>query len=356
VSRVFDEEAILRTWLAPFERVEPGSALVLGPGDDAAAYAPAAGKLIVATTDALVDGVHFERARFRPSDIGHKALAVNLSDLAAMGARPSCFLVSLGLPADLKAKELRGIAEGMAALAKQAKLPIAGGNVSAASQLSLHLTLFGEVSPARMLRRDGARPGELLFVTGSLGDAALGLASLQARATAALSKLRPTALERSQLRPLPRCAFGQALAALGGVGACMDLSDGLATDLPRLLKASGVKARVSLSALPRSTAAEKALREVKDPFAVQLAGGEDYELLFSAPVKKRAALMALAKAQGLRLSEIGEIESMARPGPALQLVDPSGGLRKGALQGYQHHALNFNSNSGYAVRRKETRE
>jgi thiamine-monophosphate kinase len=190
------EFSLIERFLAEFPRAR----VPLGPGDDCAVLAPTKGPLCV-TTDAVVEEVHFTRAHFSPEDIGHKALAVNLSDLAAMGATPRWFLCALALPRDFPQAQLRRIARGMSALAREHRIALVGGNFTSARELSLTITAAGELRrPA--LTRAGGRPGDLLYMSGTLGEARLGLLQLQAGR-------RTGAAIRRQRRPVPRVALGQ---------------------------------------------------------------------------------------------------------------------------------------------------
>ncbi|HEY6097800.1 MAG TPA: thiamine-phosphate kinase [Anaeromyxobacter sp.] len=268
-----------------------GAGVVVGPGDDAAVLRPAPGEDLVATVDAVVEGVHFGRG-FSPEDVGWKALAVNLSDLAAMGARPLYALVALGLPPGTPLRAVRGIARGLGACARAYRTAIVGGNVSRARELSLTVTAIGAVPEGRAVLRTGARPGDLVAVTGTVGDAALGL---RPRAS------RPLVLR--QRRPRPRLAAGRALAGL--VRAAVDVSDGLAQDLGHLCRASGVGARIGLADLPLSPAYRRSARRLRDPFAPALAGGEDYELVLAVPPQSLARARAAARRARTPLTIVG---------------------------------------------------
>ncbi|MDC0713025.1 thiamine-phosphate kinase [Stigmatella sp. ncwal1] len=296
------EFSLIERFLSAFPRAR----VPLGPGDDCAVLAPSRGPLCV-TTDAVVEGVHFTRAHFSPEDIGHKALAVNLSDLAAMGATPRWFLCALALPQDFPARELSRMARGMAALAREHRVALVGGNFTSARELSLTLTAAGELKrPA--LTRQGGRPGHLLYVSGTLGEARLGLELLRQGHRRGAAVLR-------QRRPQPRVALG--LLASRFASAAMDLSDGLAQDLGHLCEASGVGAEVELSHLPLSPTVRQALG-----FEGALQGGEDYELLLSVPPARVAAFERACARAGQRVTAIGLLTRDRRR----VLRDPQGRL------------------------------
>ena len=253
-----------------------------GPGDDAAVIETRAG-LEVVTTDALVEGVHFTRETFSFEDVGHKALAVNLSDVAAMGAWATWFTVALGLPRDVGVREVVALGRGMSRLAEVHGARLVGGNVTSASELSVTITVAGQVrGRGGPLLRSGGREGDLLFVSGPLGDAAGGLLALK-------RGVRTGALVRAQRRPSPHLAFAHV--ARGLLTSAIDVSDGLLQDLGHVLKASGVGAELEAGRLPIS----EALRGFAGERALELAlsGGEDYVLLCSAPARHRAALARL---------------------------------------------------------------
>jgi thiamine-monophosphate kinase len=294
--------------IALFTRALPTRAggVVVGPGDDAAVLRPAPGEDLVATVDAVVEGVHFD-ARSTPAEVGWKALAVNLSDLAAMGARPVAALVALGIPPGAGAARLRGIAGGLGACARAHRLAVVGGNVTRAGALSLTVTVLGAVAEGRAVLRSGARPGDLVVVTGTLGDAALGLARGAGRALAA-----------RQRRPVPRLAAGLALAGL--VRAAIDVSDGLVQDLGHLCRASGVGARVGVGDLPLSPAYRRAVRGRPEPWAAALAGGEDYELAAALP----PALLARARVAAARARTPLTVIGRFVRGGGVSVVGPQG--------------------------------
>ncbi|MFL5346837.1 MAG: thiamine-phosphate kinase [Hyalangium sp.] len=281
------EFSFIERFLAAFPRAR----VPVGPGDDCAVLAPSRGALCV-TTDAVVEDVHFTRALFSPEDIGHKALAVNLSDLAAMGATPRWFLCALALPKAFPERELWRMAQGMSALAREHRISLVGGNFTSARELSVTITAAGELQrPA--LTRKGGRPGDLLYVSGTLGDARLGLSHLQA------GKRRSPAILR-QRRPVPRVALGRLASRFASAG--MDLSDGLAQDLGHLCDASRVGAEVELAYLPMSLAVR-----VELGLEGALAGGEDYELLLAVPLARAPAFERACARVGERVTRIGRL-------------------------------------------------
>jgi thiamine-monophosphate kinase len=296
-----------------------GEGVLIGVGDDAAALRPPRGEALVVTVDAVVEAVHFDR-RFRAEDVGWKALAVNLSDLAAMGARPLWALVALGLPAGTAPARIAGVARGLGACARRYGVAVVGGNVTRAAQLSLTVTAVGSAAPGRLLRRDGARPGDAVLVSGTVGDAALG------------RDRRPApALARRQRRPEPRLALGRALAGIAT--AAIDVSDGLVHDLGHVCRASGAGASLRLSELPLSPEYRRVARTLRDPWAPALAGGEDYELCVTVPVGRvRAALRAARRAR-TPLAVVGAIV----PGEGVRVVGCEGALHP-PLRGHDHLA------------------
>jgi thiamine-monophosphate kinase len=304
-----------------FTRALPlrGEGVRVGVGDDAAVLAPPRGELLVATADAVVEGVHFD-ARFRPEEIGWKALAVNLSDLAAMGARPLWALVALGLERGTSAARVVRIARGLGRCARAHGVAVVGGNVTRARQLSLTVTALGSARPGALLRRAGARPGDAVLVSGTLGDAALGLLPGAARP-----------LVRRQRLPEPRLALGRALSRIAS--AAIDLSDGLVQDLGHLCRASGVGASLRLSELPLSPDYRRAMRGRVDPWGPALAGGEDYELAVTAPVRRVPEALRAARRAGVPLAVVGSIVR----GSGVQVVRCEGGLHP-PVRGHDHLA------------------
>lgn len=269
-------------------RVPPAPAWVpVGIGDDAAVIEPARGELEVVTTDCQVEDVHFRRAWMSMRDIGRKALAVNISDLAAMGAAPRVATLSLALPPSLPVADFDALIDGFMSLATEVKLTLVGGNLAGSpGPIVVDVTLIGSVRRRRILTRRGGRAGHLLYVTGRLGRAAAAVE--RARRAEAAGQLPAVPESPSPLAPgstaaLLRC--GQLVAAHRGASACMDLSDGLADAVSQMATASGTGARILSSNIPVDTAAS---------LTQALSGGEDYELLFAVPTRRRRAFEQIA--------------------------------------------------------------
>ena len=280
-----------------FRRASPRRDVLLGVGDDAALLEVPPGRALVAATDTLVEGRHFLPAA-PPRSIGHQALAVNLSDLAAMGAEPAWALLSLSLP-EPDERWLAGFADGFFALADASGVALVGGD-TVRGPLVVTVEVLGFVEPARALTRSGARPGDALYVSGSLGDSAAGLATLLRGGACAASD---DPLVRRHLFAQPRLALGQALAGIATAG--MDVSDGLLGDLHKLCAASGVGATLDLDSLPLSEAlVSRHSPEECEKFAVH--GGDDYELLFTLPAD-RPFPGESASGELPRLTRIGRI-------------------------------------------------
>jgi len=297
--------------------------LLVGSGDDAS-VSELTDRGLAVSVDALVEDVHFRRASFPPRSIGHKALAAALSDLAAMGARPRHAYVQLGLPTDLDDAQCLEIADGLAALAARHEVAVAGGDVTRAAILFLAVTVVGSAPEAsELVGRNGARPGDLLVLSGELGGAAAGLRLLEQPALAdRLDSATASALRARQLEPEPRVDAGRALAR-AGAQAMIDLSDGLGADAAHLAGAGGVELRIDLDRVPvQAGVAELARANGEQPAELVVAGGEDYELLaVLAGEAFESARAALVEA-GVDLSAIGEVtvgEGVAFSG--------SGGLR-----------------------------
>ena len=290
-------------------RVARRDDVLLGIGDDAAVLQPPPGRQLAVAMDTLNIGVHFP-ADTAAADIGWKALAVNLSDLAAMAAQPAWCTLSLSLPASDPAW-LDSFVDGFDALAREHGVALVGGDTTR-GPLSVCVTAFGFVDPAHVLRRDGARAGDDLWVSGTPGDAAAALAQWSG------GRARDPGLRARLDRPTPRVALGIGLARLAH--SAIDISDGLVADLRHVCIASGVGARINADALPVSLELLAAVANTDARRALQLAGGDDYELCFTAPEAVREAVVALGAAAGSQVTRIGKIEA----GPGIRVVDAAG--------------------------------
>lgn len=291
------------------ERLPPaGPRVLLGSGDDAAVTLP--GGATATSVDALVDGVHFHRASATPAQIGRKALATALSDLAAMGAESGEAYVAVGVPPDLSEEACLELVDGMAALAKETGTALAGGDVTRAPALTLAVTVVGHApAPEQLVSRGGARPGDAVVLSGELGGAAAGLLLLERpELAAAVPDSTAERLRRRQVDPAPRLATGRALAG-AGAGAMIDLSDGLGGDAGHLASASGVGLRIDAGALPLAKGvAEVAAAAGRDPLELAAGGGEDYELLAALPPERLAdAVTAIGRAAETTLTQIGTV-------------------------------------------------
>lgn len=300
--------------------VTAGEALTLGIGDDAAVWTPEPGEWLVVTTDSLVEGVHFRLDWTDWRSLGHKLLAVNLSDLAAMGARPRLAVLTLSLRGTERIADLQAMYEGIGALALRAGAMIAGGDIVGSPDcLQIHVTAIGETRAGRWLTRSAAQPGDLVCVSGTLGASAAGYRLLRDDGPARRAASADRLIE-AHLRPEPRIALGQLLLESGATCA-MDLSDGLFGDLPKILKASGVSATIDADRIPVA-AAVRALFP-REWLELATRGGEDYELLFTLSPERFADVKRRADASGATISAIGEIDDRTSQ-PALFMRDSSG--------------------------------
>jgi thiamine-monophosphate kinase len=303
-----------------------GDRVVRWSGDDAAVIR--AEGVAVTSVDTVAEGTHFELRTHGAEDIGHKALATALSDIAAMGAEPGEAYVALALPAGFEGA--LDIVRGMEALADRTGTTIAGGDVVRAGTLVVSVTVNGWARDAgELVERGGARPGELVGVTGELGGSAAGLLLLRGEG-GEVDPASREALVRRHLRPEPRLAAGRALAA-AGASAMIDVSDGVAGDAAQLARASGAHLELSLAELPlQAGVAEVARAAGADPLELAASAGDDYELLFTAAAGARDALERAAAAAGTRVSWLGRVRS----GTGLRLLDERG--RPIDLTGYEH--------------------
>jgi thiamine-monophosphate kinase len=307
--------------------------VALGIGDDCAILSPTAGKQLLVSTDMLNEGRHFTLDAL-PEWIAQKALAVNLSDLAACGATPRAFFLSIGLPKALATDEwLAPFAQSLHSLANKYGCALAGGDTTRSNELTISITVLGE-SPAPLLR-SGAKAGDMVWVSGTLGDAALGLALTKGEHYNLNLSDSQSAHARQRLHtPSPRVKLGIALRGLAS--SCVDVSDGLAGDLLHLINASDVDATVDVDAIPMSPALRVAQDAGIDVMAYALSGGDDYELLFTAPASARQSVLDAAASVGVAVTAIGSVSACDAVRPALKFCNDAGQPWLYNGKGYEH--------------------
>lgn len=295
-----------------------GGRIQVGIGDDAAVTTP--GGATATSVDALVEGVHFRREHATLAQIGHKALAAALSDLAAMGAEAGEAYFVLFVPPDLSEEDCLELLDGAAGLAAASGVRLAGGDVTRAPLLAVTVTVVGHAEdPDDFVRRDGARPGDALVVTGELGGAAAGLSSLEEpERTTGVDATELERLRRRQIEPQAQLEVGRALAAAGAT-AMIDLSDGLAGDARHLAARSGVGLQIDAAALPIAAGVVEVAGGEPEGLELAVGGGEDYELLATLPVERLDEAKAAVEAAGRRLTRIGDVVS--KGGVAIRLPD-----------------------------------
>lgn len=313
---------------------DPPSVVRVGIGDDAAAWKVPSSHLSLITTDMLVDGVHFRKAGTSPEDLGRKALAVNLSDIAAMGGRPAVVVLALGLTPEVDERWIVAMYRGLADLATESGCAVVGGDIVRSTIFTIGVTVAGDVRRTRMRLRNGAKAGDVIAVTGSLGLAAAGLRVLDAGLADSLKTHARDAVRSAYLRPRPRLREGTFLGGSTSVHAMMDVSDGLSMDVARMARASGVDAVVDLRALEPSDALRAAAALLgADARELMLHGGDDYELLVA--VSRRAyAHLARAVLHRCRtpLTQIGRFEA----GTGLMWAEDDTGRHPLEPRGYDH--------------------
>lgn len=320
------EFEFIRQLLAPLSKAAPGAYDLT---DDAATVLPTHGCELVLTKDAIVAGVHFF-ANDPPDLIARKALRVNLSDLAAKGARPIGFLMALSLPADIDDKWLGSFVAGLALDVDAFQCPLLGGDtVSTPGPLTISITALGEVKTGEMVRRNGALSGDLLCVSGTIGDGALGLNVAKGMYQNLKEVHQQFLLDRYRL-PQPRLALGQALAHRDS--ACLDISDGLCADVGHICTQSGIAAVIEVAQLPLSAAAKAARSESSGALMQILTGGDDYELAFAIPPANLHAVQAHGQKTGVQVTAIGRFEA----GTGVTVVDTTGQVLKLPQSGYIH--------------------
>ena len=325
------------------ELLPRASDALFGIGDDCAALRPTPGRDLLLTTDLLVDRVDFTRQTITPFRLGRKAMGVSLSDIAAMGGLPRAALITLALPPEEEIQFVEELYRGLQEEGARYAVEIIGGDLSASPTLMIGITVVGEVEPGKAVRRSGAKPGDRIWVTGQLGASAAGLAALEAgfrlqedrveapsELSADVKEAIRVAIER-HFCPIPRVREGRALAEAGVASAMIDLSDGLASDLRHLCRESGVSARIMEDRIPVDPVALAIGRYLgKEPLAMALEGGEDFELLFTSNSEHIDIIDIFS--DGIKVTEVGEIEE---EGPGC-LLERRGGAAVPLTGGYDH--------------------
>ncbi|GMR04160.1 MAG: thiamine-phosphate kinase [Thermodesulfobacteriota bacterium] len=326
------EDRLISEIIGRFSRRD--SRLIKGIGDDAAVAAQRPANVLLATTDVLIEGVHFQSSYTPARLLGRKALAISLSDIAAMGGDPTFFLVSLGLPPDTTEDFLKDFYRGIDEEAKKFRAVLAGGNISRSKTVFISLTLSGSMSGKEVIYREGAKVGDDIHVTGTLGDSALGLKVLKEHGAGVLKKGPFKGAAKKHLDPTPRMEAGKAIAKKRLATAMIDISDGLVLDLERLAEASRIGALVDSKAIPMSADLKRYGRPWKGKaLKLALSGGEDYELLFTARPEKKGAIEKTAKRLGLPITRIGKVIARSK---GVTVMDEKGRPVKTTRPGFVH--------------------
>jgi thiamine-monophosphate kinase len=314
------------------------ASVLCGIGDDAAIVQPLSHRELLVTTDLLVEGIHFQSGTASFADIGYKAAVANLSDIAAMGGSPDYILVSLAIPPQRTTQNIDQLYHGLMEACRREKVDLIGGDTSASHQaLFIGVTLIGSAKPGHALRRTGARAGDLLYVSGTLGDSLAGLSLIEnqrGRGDAKLPREHRRYLVGRHLRPTPRLRLGRILSSTKVATSAIDISDGLGGDLSRLCEASAVGAEIDQGAIPCSAAcrAYAALSHI-DPIQLALRGGEDYELLFTVAPRHARKVKQLARQAKCPVTCVGVVKPKAH---GIQIRQRTGILKPLNVQSYEH--------------------
>jgi thiamine-monophosphate kinase len=305
----------------------------IGIGDDAAAIKKDEGMLSLATSDMLLEGIHFDLRYTSPNQLGEKALAVNVSDIAAMGGTPRWFLLSIALPKDTEIDFVDNFSKGAADAAKRFGISLIGGDtVASDKKILISITLIGEAPEKEVLRRNGAKPGDQLFVTGTIGDSAAGLKLLKKGINIDSGSFENQELIRKHLSPSPRVDVARYISKNHLATSMIDISDGLLKDMGHICESSKVQGKIWLDRIPLSSAYIKVAKDHDFGIKPALAGGEDYELLFTIPMEKVEELDKLEKNFDCTLTHIGEI----CPGDGVLLYDNENNIIDPGMTGYDH--------------------
>lgn len=329
------EDKLIKELAARFASTHP--LLTRGIGDDTSVSARKKGRSLLATTDLLIEGTHFTRSRTTACMLGRKSLSISLSDIAAMGGRPLFYLVSIAVPPQTQKAFVIDLYKGLDACASEFKVHLAGGNTARAEKIMISTTVLGEADPKRVVYRSGAKAGDIIYVTGTLGDSALGLEVLMKNSLSRAISGRYAAAVKRHLDPAPRLRAGEMLAKGGLASAMMDISDGIGLDLERLCGQSKVRAVVELGLLPVSNELERYASGSDETITrLAIAGGEDYELLFTSPEKNSGRIRHLAKKLSIPITRIGRIVEPGRGRRRLTVMDRSGKVLRLDKTGFAH--------------------
>ncbi len=332
MARGIDEFDLIRRYFAPLSDGEPGA---LGLRDDAAWLRPDPGMELVVSADALVAGVHVPTST-APADVAHRALRVNLSDIAAKGARARCYTLTLQLPDTVDEDWVAAFASGLAGDHDTYGVFLLGGDTTRTpGVLTLSINIFGQTLENKMIKRSSSGVDDDVYVSGTIGDAALGLASVMG--DLAVESAEDCAfLEGRFLRPEPRVSLGPAL--VGTAAASADVSDGLVADLGHICAASDVSAEIHQHLVPLSDAARRLVTDNQPLRTKLLTGGDDYEIVFTAPVSARDTIVSIASATGVSITRIGRTVPVTAGSPAVSVRDETGNIVEVGFGGYRHFA------------------
>ncbi len=323
---MFNETDVLKKLKKQFKTSSEN--VFIGIGDDCAAVRSEPNKLLLISTDSLVEDVHFLRPYFTPEEIAKKSIAVSISDIAAMGGDPKFILSTIGFPKCSETALMEGLLQGMKSCCKLYNVNLIGGNVTTSRKLFLNITVIGHIDQDQVITRSGAKVDDLVFVTGSLGDSALGLMLLKSQ-----DKTEDETAINAHKNPKPRIQVGRKLAKLGLASSMIDISDGLLIDLERITTEQGLGAKIYTENIPLSSSYSALISKFEeDPFKLAVTGGEDYELLFTSPPGCRDKIKEVAISTDVPISEIGFVTSEKE----INLFDKGGHALNYGKSGFVH--------------------
>jgi len=324
---MIDELSALRLIKERFKNVSEN--VTLGIGDDAAAVKIHPQKLLLASTDSQVEDIHFIKSLTSPKDLGRKSVAASVSDIGAMGGIPRFFLASIGFSEDEDELFLGELMNGLKSGGDEFELELIGGNLSASQKLFIDTTVLGEVEPDMMVRRSGARAGDIVYVSGTVGDSSLGLKALQ---TGKIDEKYRFLISR-HISPQPRLSLGRELAQRRLATSMIDVSDGLVLDLERITVEHGLGAEINVEKIPTSPTYRELVSDFSsDPYEHALSGGEDYELLFTSPREKKREVEKISESLKIKVTEVGSVTSK----PPVIVLDSAGKALKTDKRGFVH--------------------